>query len=93
MYSLVDAPYPHLMLIPMVSFLILDSLHRELVLAQTFVTSGVPCPPACWPAALGFAKVDAKYPLQILHRSGALGAIAFPVPPTAAFFVNTKGSW
>ena len=92
-YPMIDALYSHFMLIPMVPFAILDSLHQKLVLAQTLGTSGVPCPPSLWPTASGFPKVCANYPLHLLDRSGALGATALPFPPRIAFFVKSKGPW
>ena len=91
-HPVINALHPTVMLIPKVSLLILNSLDWELPLPQTFVAFGVPHLPARWPTATRFAEVCAEYPLHPLHWRGALGAIAAPVPPTAAFVIETKGS-
>jgi hypothetical protein len=91
-YPVIDALHPSVVLVPPVPLLILNFLDRELALTQTFVAFGVPHLPARWPTAARFAEVCAEYALHPLHRRVALGAIAAPVPPTAAFDEGTKGS-
>ncbi len=92
-YSMINALHPLLVLVPLVPFFILNFLHWELPLAQTFIVSSMPRLPTCWPTALGFAEVCEEYPLHPLHGNRALGTVADPSPPTTAFFVKTKGSW
>ena len=91
-HSVINALHSTVLLVPTVPLLILNPLDWELPLAQTFVAFGVPHLPARWPTAARFAEVCAEYPPPPLHRRVALGAIAAPVSPTAAFDVETKGS-
>ena len=91
-HTVINAFHPSVVLVPTVPLLILNFLDRELALTQTFVAFGVPHLPARWPTAARFAEVCAEYALHPLHRRVALGAIAAPVPPTAAFDEGTKGS-
>jgi len=92
-HSVINALHLSVVLVPTVPLLILNPLDRELPLAQTFIAFGVPHLPARWPTAAGFTEVCAEYSLHSLHRRGALGAIAAPVPPTEAFVIETKGSY
>ena len=70
---------------PSISFFVLHLFQRKLALSQAGVAVGVPHVPTWRPVAAGFAKVCAKDPLHLLHRSEALGAIPAPIPPATAF--------
>ena len=86
-HPVINALHSSAVFVPMVPFIILNSLDRELPLTQTFVAFCVPHLPSCWPTAARFAEVCTEYPLHPLHWRGALGTIAAPVPPTAAFVI------
>ena len=84
---MINALHPSVVLVPMVPLLILNPLDGKLPLDETFVAFGMPHLPTRWPTAARFAEVCAEYSLHPPHRYEALGAIAAPVPPTAAFVV------
>ena len=84
---MINALHPSVVLVPTVPLLILNPLDGKLPLAETFIAFGVPHLPTHWPTAARFTEVCAEYSLHLPHRHGALGAIAAPVPPTAAFVV------
>ncbi len=91
-HPVINALHSSIVFVPMVPFIIMNPLNWELLLAQTFVAFCVPHLLSRWPTAARFAEVCAEDPLHPLHWRRALGAIAAPVPPTAAFVVKTKGS-
>ena len=86
-HPMINALYLSVLLVPTVPLLVLNPLDGKVPLAETFVAFGVPHLPTRGPTAARFAEVCAEYSLHPPHRHRAFGAIAAPVPPTAAFVI------
>ena len=84
-YSLINPLLPLSLLIPQVPLLIFYLPYWKLPLPQAFITLCVPRLPTRRPTASGFAKVATKYPVHRFDQTLALGTVAAPVPPVAAF--------
>ena len=89
-YSVINTLLSLSLLIPQVALLIFYLPYWKLPLPQAFVTLCVPRLPTRRPTASGFSKVATKYPVHCLDRTLALGTVAAPVPPVAAFVKESK---
>ena len=90
-YTVIDFMLLLFLFVPQISCGVGLFCHRELALSQAGVTIRVPRVSARLEPFSVLAEVGAEYPVHLLYRKRAFPADPFPIPPTTAFFEESKG--